>query len=274
MDDSTSNTIRFPFLGSLEDGEVFEYILYSINHQSIEIAIFNWLVNRVKLNQNDKVNLFIPHFLCDQYQMRKNVSGIVINSKPHADAGGEIYQISVDELKAKCTPGEFTKQLPITGDSTNLLIQLIKDSMILKQGIEVYIKHLIPYSSRISSYTNEEYVQIKKHFLLDVQNRIRENVVKLQDLHLKITKNLTTPEEIPVYIDLETLRENFESEISKRLFQIVFGECLDSPTAIGKNYSISMYINAIKNLESRLYSNYNQIVLLYLKSLTFSSSQF
>lgn len=266
MENTTSNEIKFPLLGALEDGETFEYILCSINHDDIEIAILNWLVNRAKLHKNDKVALYIPQLLTDQYQFRKNVSGIVTSITPH-EMGGEIYQITVDHLEKQYSVNEFSQQLPIEGTTVDLLIQLIKDSMLLKQGIEVYIKHIIPYFSRLGNYTDKEYLQIKKHFLLDVENHIKKNVSKLKELHHTLESKLTKAEQIPLYIDLETLRENFESEISADLFQIVFNEDNKISSGKGKNHGFLIYISAIKNLEKRLYSNYNQVVLLYLKSL-------
>lgn len=269
MENTPLHEIKFPLLGSLEDGESIEYIIWSIHSTYIEIAILNWLVNRSKLHKNDKVNLYIPQRLTEQYYFRKNVSGTVTEVTPYKEMQGEIYRISVDQLN----PQEFTRELLVIETPIELLIQLIKDSMILKQGIQVYIKHLIPYFSRLVNYTNEEYTQIKKHILLDVKQHINQNTAKLQELHKILQTKLTKIEQIPIYIDLELLREILESEISGGLFHIIFTENNKISLHANKNDSFFMYINAIKNLEERLYSNYNQIVLLYLKSLKFLSNQ-
>lgn len=268
------NDIKFPLLGSLEEGETFEYILWSIHEDYIEIAILNWLVSRVSLNINDKVDLYIPQILSDEYQFRKNVSGIVSSMTLHEEMQGKIYRVNVEKLQKHCSSEDFAQELPLEVPPVELLKQLIKDSMLLKQGIEVYIKHIIPYFSRIRSYATQEYLLIKQHFLLDVENHIKINVNKLKMLFDLLENKLKITDEIPIYIDLEELREMFESEISAGLFQLVFSENGGKiPFYKDKNYGVTMYISAIKNLEKRLYSNYNQIVLLYLKSLKFLSNQ-
>lgn len=268
-----SNEIKFPLLGSQEDGETFEYILWSLQPDFIEIAILNWLVSRASLNLNDKVDLYIPQILSEEYQFRKNVSGIITSIIPHEEMQGKIYRVEIEKFDKQYSAEEFTQQLPLQGTPAELIIQLIKDSMLLKQGVEVYIKHIIPYFSRIASSSKKEYLQIKRHFLLDVEKHIKTNVQKLKELYEILQTKLTITEEIPIYIDLETLRETFESEISLRLFHLIFTESNEIPLYKDKNYGVAMYINAIKNLEKRLYSNYNQIVLLYLKSLKFLNNQ-
>lgn len=263
MQNKELHDIKFPLLGSSENGETFEYILWAINQESIDIAILNWLVKRAKLHSGEKVNLYIPQFLSKQLHFKNRGFGSVMSERSPIEANGVIYQISVDQLKSEYAHDELR-----TSDKlTDLLMQLIKDSMILKQGIEVYIKHIIPYFSRIVDYTNKEYDQIKKHVLLDVERHVKNNVALLKEIYQTLQNELTKSEEIPIYIDLEKVREIFESEISKDLFNIIFSK---NDTFYGENnYEFSMYINAIKNLETRLYSNYNEIVFLYLKSLSF-----
>lgn len=273
MDDAATSNIKFPFLGSLDDGETFEYVLWSMHSDNIEIAILNWLVSRTKLHVDDQVDLYIPQILSEQYQFRKNVSGIITAIYPHEEMEGEIYRVAIDKLEGEYSTEEYATQLPVEGTPTDLLVQLVKDSMILKEGILVYLKHLIPYFSRIVSYSGKEYIRIKQHFLLDVKKHITANVEKLNELHKTLRSKLTGVDEIPIYIDLEHLREIFESEISMGLFQVVFAEDSRTLSPKDKNYGFLMYIHAIKNLEKRLYSNYNQIVLLYLKSLKFLTNQ-
>ncbi len=269
------DTLIFPFLGSLEDGEPFEYLLLSIHSDFVEIAILEWLVNRTILHVGDKVDLYIPELLSEDYRFTRRVADTVVTAQHSNEMRGEIYRISLSKtdtcIVKSLSFDEFTHQLPSTILLTDLLISLIKDSLILKQGVRVYLKHLVPYFSRIVNFSHKEYVKLEEFFLHDVLQRIKDSEYKLANLYQLIREELIKPEQIPIYIDLESLRDILESEISLTLFNIVFAEKKDlnmterlpSQTA----YGFGMYINAIKTLEKRLYSNYNHIVLIYLKSL-------
>lgn len=163
---------------------------------------------------------------------------------------------------------------------TALILQLIKDSIILKQSLLVYLKHFSPYFSRIVNYPQEDYQDLKTFIFDDVINRIEINEGILTKLYGLIKDKVKTSEEISIYLNLEELRETMESEISLDLFLIAFTakatgvdlvNILNKPeeyTMYYRDYYYVTYLFAIKNLEKRLYSNYNQIVLLYMKSLS------
>lgn len=262
------NTLKLPFLGSLENGEPFEYVLLSIDADLAEIAILQWFLNRTQLHIGDKLNLHLPYHFTQMLGSVGTITGEVISAKHSEKDGGEIYQVSLTHGEHDASD-QLTKHLQATSSLTELYIHLIKDSMILKAGIIVYFKHLIPYFSRIGNFSSKEYDNLKKHFLHDLEKRIQANQTKLEELYLIAKEKITKPEELAIYIDLETLRETMESEISVSVFNIVFST-EKTPTLsdyINPRMGIFMYINAIKNLEKRLYSNYNQIVLIYLKSI-------
>lgn len=278
MDEFTTSEIgslRFPFLGSLEDGDPFQYVLLTIHSGSVEIAIFDWLVNRSKMQEGSKVDLYIPEYLSEQNRFSRKASEVVLSSHYSKEMQGEIYKVSLSKEEGQEDEVDrsfdaYAQQMPVkTHSLSELLIYLIKDSLILKQGVRVYLKHLIPYFSRIVNHSYNEYVKIKEYFLLDVDQRIANKEAKLEKLYLLTKEKISNLDQIPIYIDLEELRETLESEISFTLFNIVFADQnpnideFRSQTGFG----INMYISAIKNIEKRLYSNYNHIVMIYLKSL-------
>jgi tRNA U54 and U55 pseudouridine synthase Pus10 len=78
----------------------------------------------------------------------------------------------------------------------------------------------------------------------------------LQELYDKAKREVNIASNILKVIDLEELREIIESEIYVEIFNITFSD-----------EHIKPYLNAIKKLENRLYSNYNMIVMLYADSL-------
>jgi hypothetical protein len=267
MQTSEPYTLKLPFLGSLENGEPFEYVLLSLNADLAEIAILQWFLNRTQLHIGDKIDLHLSNQLNLKSEQRGTLTGEVTTAKHSEKDGGELYQIALSHGKCK-SENHYTEQTQATESLTELYIHLIKDSMILKAGIIVYFKHLIPYFSRIAGFSPKEYDNLKKYFLHDLEKRIQDNETKLKDLYRIAKENIKKPEELAIYIDLESLRETIESEISVSVFNIVFSS-KKVPTLSDYNnpqMGIFMYINAIKNLEKRLYSNYNQIVLIYLKS--------
>lgn len=265
---------RFPFLGSLEDGEPFEYLLLSKNCDLAEIAILNWFTLRVKLHKNQKINLYIPKLLNNELQEIEQCDKTVKNVRFSEEDNGDIYQISIsgndDFFSEKVLFKELIEKIPFLSSFQELICYLIKDSMVVKQGIGIYLKHLIPYFSRIGGYSSDEYVKLKKHFLLDVLKRVNDHADEFEKLH-KSLKSIVNLNEIPIYIHLEVLREMVESEISSTLFSQIFSEKnesnVDKTYRAIPNFSISMYTNAIKNLEKRLFFNYNKIVVVYLSSL-------
>lgn len=274
-----TDSLRFPFLGSLETGEVFEYLLLSIDIEFAEIAIFQWFVNRIQLHIGEKTDLYLPYLLSTEYKLRGNISGHVVAAKHMEEIQGEIYQVSLSKQETNSfahyySLEQFTKQLPTTLSLMDLLRHLIRDSMLVKAGIGVYLKHLIPYFSRITNYSYHEYNKLKTYFLHDVAMHITRKEAKLEKLYEIAKQKISKTEEIPIYIDLEDLRETLESEISLSVFNVVFSMekefganelfLTDHPQS-----GVLMYIHAIKSLEKRLYSNYNHIVIIYLKSLQY-----
>lgn len=101
--------------------------------------------------------------------------------------GGDIYQVSLirqaKDLLEHHLNKQLSKNLPATPPLTDLFIHLIKDSMVLKAGIRVYLRHLIPYFSRISHFSHEDYARLEIYFLHDIENHVKENEAALEKLH-------------------------------------------------------------------------------------------
>ena len=262
----------FPFLGSTTDAEPFQYLLYGIKEDSIEIAITDWLVSRVKLNVGNKVELHLPAYLREKFKLGNKNPTTVIARERSKEMQGDIYRISFvdkeseDIISTRIYDEDSSESSPI-----ELLTYLIKDSLILKQGVRVYLKHLVPYFSRIVNYTPEEFRKLKEYFFNDIVAKVHENELKLKSIYDNIRTNLKKIDEIPIFVDLEEIRTAIESEISLTLFEIMFGNKKtidDSELSIREEYyGFSMYINSIKFLEKRSCLSYNRIVVLYLNSV-------
>lgn len=275
------DTFRFPFLGAREDGEVFEYLLLDVNQEIAQIAIYKWMVNFTLLNISETVHLFIPNHLNTTYEFSNNISGTVSSMRREEDDQAHFYEIRLDTEKASVFVSQFNNLM--TGffsefSLLQMLVKLIKDSLILKEGILIYLKHLAPYFSRIVNYSPSEYQVLEEFIFNDITNKIKKNTDSLNTLYdfVKVVKNLN---DVPIVLNLEFLRENMESEINIDLFLFAFANLDTSDdfmallkeskyqTKLKFDYYYINYLIAIKELENRLYSNYNKIVLIYMKCI-------
>lgn len=266
------DTLNFPFLGSMEDGELFQYLLLSVDNNSAKIALLQWFINRIHLHIDDKIDLHLPTLLSMKNNYPVNVLGKVVSVEHNEEMQGDIYLVSLSLEKAELTKDDILVQQMSTMPLTELLIHFLRDSIVLKEGIKVYFKHLIPYFSRIGGFSRQEYAELETYFLRDIEIRIINNEAQLEKLYQIAKQQITKLEEISIYIDLEALRELIESETSLSLFNVIFSQnkknhVQELPFLTQPQYGVLMYINAIKSLERRLYTNYNNIVMIYLKSL-------
>lgn len=259
-----TTSFSFPLLGSLHDGDPFEYLLMGIKNDFVEILIADWLVNRVKLSVDDLVDLYIPEKVAIDSIGKAIVSEKVLLVVKSEEMRGFIYHVSIKERIVKNRLRDMSEK--------DQLLHLIKDSAILKEGVSVYLKHLIPYFSRIVNYSPEEYLSLKEYFFNDVLNLVQKNEDKLMTLHELLEKKMSVLHDLPAYVNLEELRALFETELSLSLFLVMFSEKkggnMKELLAIDHNTGFAVYIQAIKFLEKRLYSNYNKIVFIYTDSLS------
>lgn len=276
-------SVRFPFIGLRGDGEPFEYLLEDVNQERAHISISRWMVNHfVNLNLQEQIHLFIPSVLTRIYQFRYYTSGIVSFIKKEEEEQISYYEICFNQQASipfsADSPKELAETLLTESSLIDLLRNLIKDSLILKEGVLVYLKHLSPYFSRIVDYSLEEYQTLQNFIFDDLNNKIKKNVEDLRLLYANL-KEAKRIDDIPIFLNLEYLRENIESEISLDLFLVAFAnvnsqedfmnllKAIEDSYQARFRYSYMNYLISIKELEKRLYSNYNEIVLIYLKSI-------
>ncbi len=240
------DVINLPFLGSKEEDHLcFQYLLVDVSKSGVRIAIPKWVVNRELIRKGDVINFHIP------FKVEKNFydQGRIVRSQWDDIIQSEIYGVSVEN----CNPLLYSEP---EAAAENIVVKLLKDSMLLKKGVYIYLGHLIPFFSRITKYSQSEYPQLKTVFLEDVRGKISGHHLNLQELYDKAKREVNIASNILKVIDLEELREIIESEIYVEIFNITFSD-----------EHIKPYLNAIKKLENRLYSNYNMIVMLYADSL-------
>lgn len=274
-------TVRFPFLGSRSDGEPFQYVLLEVENEKVQIAIFNWLVQRDKLSIDEVVNIYIPCMLTAEYDLRGSNEGVVTSMRHEPLIAGDIYEITFPKQILPATTGQlsyshFIDEVVSTLPLPELICKLIKDSIFLKHGIRIYLKHLIPYFERVVDYSPKEYLKFKELFLLDVAKQVLDHENRLRETYELLETKVKKIENIPEFLDLEFLREIMASEIYLTSFNIALNktstveeleQIIRKNSSGNVNYNHTIYLAAIKELEKRLYSNYNHIVIAYVKSL-------
>lgn len=254
-------SLVFPFLGTRElDHAFFQYLPIDISPAGLQFIIPNWVVNRDRLRNGDRVNLHVPfRFGQDIYS-----EGVVAWSRWDEEAGGQRCGVAMDQNVRAYYPifielGDSPAiglDLQAFDTPEELLLQLLKDAILLKKGVRIYLKHLVSYFSRISIVSAEDYRQIKTFLFEDLDKQVSLNQAKLEGLCERARGEVNEGHGMARYVDLEELRQMMESEIHI--------EVLKSALA---TESAMPLLNAIKTLEKKQYANYNAMVMLYVQSL-------
>ncbi len=253
-------SVNLPFLGTRDtDQSSFQYLILDLSKSGIGFAIPNWVVNREGLRKGDTINFNLPILIEDFYYRQ----GEVLWAKWDEGMAAQVYGASFVNMGLPAYPvyisldaDSISVSLNDFAVKDNMLYRVLKDTAFLKRGVEIYISHLVPFFSRIAKYPPKEYPQLKGFLLSDIRERVRDHFDKLETLYMTIKAEKPSQADIARYIDLEVLRTIIDSEIYVDIFKAAFSDD-----------SIEPYLKAIKDLEQRLFYNYNLIVLLYLHSL-------
>lgn len=250
-------SVVLPFLGSrAEDYQSFEYLLQDVSVEGVGIAIPRWLVARENLRQGERLHLHLPFELGGRMlhsgivawvrwdeEQDAQLAGVVLDS--YAPALYPVY-VSVDTREVAIGLEHFP-------GLEHILVRVLKDSLLLKRGILVYLKHLAAFFSRVCDLDREEYALFREVIIEDVRAKVLANAERLSALQPR------TGEEGAMAVDrldLSELREAMEPELYVDMFRGALGD-----------ETVALFLKAIKELERKLLSNYNTCVLLYINSL-------
>jgi hypothetical protein len=209
------DSIILPFLGTrVEDHVGFQYLLVDMSYHGIRIALPKWLVSRDRMDEGTLVCMHIP------FRMNKRIftHGKIVWTRWDETSQAQLCGIHLEEKGLDGYPvfvslenGEVTIDLKDFDSKEGLLLKVLKDTFLLKKGVLVYIKHLIPYFTRITDYPTEDYARLKDAFLNDVFSRVRGNGERLKSLYERLQREARLQEDIAAYLDLEDLRDMVES---------------------------------------------------------------
>jgi hypothetical protein len=259
---------NLPFLGTTVDDDTFQYFLVKITPQSALISVLSEFALPTERQNTCKVCLHADGFLQLKKNLEFSLDGIavkLINSDIDS-----VYKV----VFKKTLPNMFFFQkteidtIPLP-DLNLIVIELIKDSLLLKEGINVYFKHLIPYFSRILLLSSKNFNELKEFILSDTQRQIQENINKIKVIYSSLLNDCNKEINFYDFIDLDLLRSVLNSEINMTLLKLSCAgiDDISMPTEFSEVYSIhsyKAYLKSIKTLEYRLYNNYNTIVFIYI----------
>lgn len=248
-------SILLPFFGSrLSDQAGFEYILQDISGNGLRIALPKWIVSREHLKTDERINLHLPF----RFDNRCYTEGKIVWSRWDDAVQGMTHGVLMDGPRAVNYPvyvhlGGDTIHVEFSEPFEHLLKNLIKDAVFLKKGILVYLDHLIPYFSRLGGRSREEYDELKSVLLLDMRRHVVTNLEQLTSLYDQLKAGDSDTKTFFQFLNLETFREAVRSEV----FSDVLITAMEADT-------VTPYLDAIKTLEQKQYSNYNTLVMLYI----------
>lgn len=250
-------SVVLPFLGSrAEDYQTFEYLLQDVSVQGVGIAIPRWVVARENLRQGERLHLHLPFELGG----RMLHSGIVTWTRWDEDQDSQLAGVQLDSYAPALYPvyvSVDTKEVAIDMEDfpglEQILWRVLKDSLLLKRGILVYLKHLTAFFSRVCDLNREEYSLFREVVIEDVRAKVLANAERLEALQPLLGEK---EEGTLARLDLSDLRQAMEPELYVDMFRAALGD-----------ETVTLFLKAVKELERKLLSNYNTCVLLYINSL-------
>jgi hypothetical protein len=253
-------SVVMPFLGSREqDFFPFQYLLHDMSHSGVKILLPDWLSKREHLAVDDLVDFHVPFRFEGRVFTRGRIAWARWDEEQNAQACGARMELQAQPLYPVVLSTESDEvSINLAGFSSmeSLMARVVKDSILLKRGVLIYLKHLAPYLSRVSDADREEYGLLRAYLLDDMRDAVQANLERLKALRREFEKGECTLESIQACVNLDDLLSVMEPELHADLITLAFGR-----------QSVAPYVRAIKQLEKKLYSNYNTMVLIYIHYL-------
>lgn len=250
-------SVVLPFLGSrADDYQTFEYLLEDVSPGGVGLTLPRWLSSRELLRQDQRVHLHLPFELGGRLLQSGTVTWARWSEEQEAQLAGVVLDTAAPTLYPVFVSMD-TRQISIdlAGFSglDHILGRVLKDSVLLKRGILVYLRHLTAYFSRVCDLEREEYALFRESIISEVRQNVQAHQEVLSGLLLQAEDN---GELALQRLDLDELRRAMDPELYIDMFSAALGD-----------ETVGLFLRAVKELERKLLSNYNTCVLLYINSL-------
>ncbi|SMP59513.1 PilZ domain-containing protein [Desulfonatronum zhilinae] len=254
------DSVNLPFMGSrVEDSAIFQYLLMDISMHGARIVLPQWVVKREILHQGERIDFHLP-FLFEGETFNQgsvawatwddNLGGLACGVR--IDARTPLYYPVYVSFEGKSITIDLT-DLP-TAES--LLEKILKDTILLKKGILIYLKHLKPILTRTTGYDAATLRRLRGFLFEDMHGLVLKNIEQLKVFRGNISHGVCSINRIQQVFDLEELREVMEPELDAAVWSSAFEQDV-----------MRQYLAAIVTLEKKIFYNYNTLVMLYAHAL-------
>lgn len=251
------DSVVLPFLGSrAADYQTFEYLLQDVSPGGVGLCLPRWLTARELLRQGERVHLHLPFELGGRMLQSGVVSWVRWSEEEESQMAGVLLDATAPMLYPvllSMASQQISIDLAGFNGIEHILARVLKDSVLLKRGILVYLKHLSAYFSRVCDLDREEYLLFRESIMDEVRQGVQAHMDVLSELLRQAEENGEAALE---RLDLDELRRAMDPELYIDMFSAALGD-----------ETVRLFLQAVKELERKLLSNYNTCVLLYINSL-------
>jgi hypothetical protein len=240
--------VNLPFLGSrVAPHSVFQYLLHRVDATSATFSVPAWVVRREHFRIGNHVDFHFPFRTADGWNRHH---GEITEVRWDAGNSEQVCHAELREREplhhpvyAALDTGEiaFRNAGGEPADPAELLRSVLRDCHLLKRGIGVYFKNLVPLFSRITFFPTEDYGALRAMVLEDIRVRIEANIAAFARWNAQAEAGTLSPATLSRDVDLESLRTAMEGEIDNELFETTFNTPVIRP-----------YTAAIQLLEQKL----------------------
>jgi hypothetical protein len=189
--------------------------------------------------------------------------GTVVWCKFDPEIQSQVCGISITKRAASYYPVVIDFEMNSVGiditqfkSSQTLSLQVIKDSILLKRGVLIYLRHIGSLLQRMADISTIDARQLKEILFTDVQERVGLQISELESVYQKSKEAVCSIDSVEACFNLEDLRATIEPNIDVAIWKSAFGQG-----------NMIEYLKAIATIEKRLFYNYNTLVLLYISTL-------
>lgn len=253
-------SISLPLLGTRDiDNLSFQYFLQDASPGGLKIAIPEWVTSWDTFQNGDLVSFFVPMAV----EGKVLNQGVVAWFQHNAQYREQYIGVKVSEqavsfnvpFRLSSDGNVVWDENAASGDLKNLVAELLKDAGLLKKGMGIYLDHLMPYFSRLTS-DGASYPELREFLFGDVRSQIEDHAKALRNLAAAVAAAPDVMTGLGEYLDIGTLRKLMESELYQGIFQMAFDK-----------QTILAYLREIKGLENRLYFHFNALVIAQVLAL-------
>jgi hypothetical protein len=242
-----------PLCGSIAfDYDPLQFFVVGYRDNEVLLTSPWWLDQGYIMREDVVINLHVPLIIGDAFHAK----GIVKKIYRDTAQTEMIYGLTliretpidwpyavqlIDNQQPTIT---FKQSIPI------LLTKGIRECILLKKSIAVYLKHLAVFFSRVTGLPREVYRRFNQFYFEDILTQIREKIARLEAIEISLP-SVENMQKVPE-LNFEELQTLVATELSLDLLNLAFD----------RSRHLS-YIIAVKEVEEQLYWYYNLLLLAF-----------